>query len=63
MLVIAADGQFEQGRSQIVSYLTPVKPGVNQEYHKSAKDQRQKTQRNNPVRTFHPMLMPNICRV
>src|SRR5678816_1664575 len=49
MLVVSADGQFNQRRRQIVSNLAPVKSWVGHEDDDACKRQRDKAHGHNPV--------------
>ena len=62
MAVVSANGQFEQGRRKIISYLAPVEPWVAHKYHKSAKDKGKKTHRDDPMGAFYPSFMSNVLR-
>src|SRR5690348_6458880 len=54
VLVLAADGQFDQSGGQIVPDLTPIKSGMDHEYLDAGEDQDEETQCDNPMRHAYP---------
>lgn len=60
VLVVSADGQFEQRRCQIIANFAPVQPWVAHEDDDATERQRHETQGDDPVSGPHPAGVPGI---